>query len=34
MVMGGDSHSEGLGFESQCRLVNGHFSHEFVVKLY
>ena len=27
VVMGGDSHSEGCGFESQCRILDGHFSH-------
>ena len=25
MVMGGDSHSEGRGFESQCSILDGHF---------
>ena len=24
MVIGGDSHSEGCGFESQCRMLDGH----------
>ena len=34
VVMGGDSHTEGRGFESQCRILDGHdiFSHWFVVK--
>ena len=27
VVMGGDSHSEGCGFESQRRILDGHFSH-------
>ena len=29
VVMGGDSRSEGRGFESQCRILDGHdiFSH-------
>ena len=31
MVMGGDS-SEGRGFESQHRILDGHFAHLFVVK--
>ena len=30
MVMGGDSYSEVSGFESQHRLLNGHFSHSLV----
>ena len=25
VVMGGDSRSEGRGFESQCRILDGHF---------
>ena len=25
MVMGGDSRSEGHGFESQCHILEGHF---------
>ena len=29
--MGGDSCSEGRGFESQDRKLDGHFSHIFVV---
>ena len=35
VVMGGDSCSEGCGFESQCRILDGHdiFSHIFVVKI-
>ena len=33
MVMGGDSCSEGHGFESQHRILDGHFSHLFVVKI-
>ena len=34
MVMGGDSCSEGCGFESQRHILDGHdiFSHIFVVK--
>ena len=32
MFMGGDSHSEGSGFESRHRILDGHFSHIFVVK--
>ena len=24
VVMGGDSHSEGRGLESQCRILDGH----------
>ena len=31
VVMGGDSCSKGRGFESQHRLLDGHFSHLFVV---
>ena len=27
VVMGGDSRSEGCGFESQCHILDGHFSH-------
>ena len=30
-VMGDDSCSRGRGFESQCRILDGHFSHLFVV---
>ena len=33
MVMGGDSYSEGGGFESRHHLLDGHFSHLFVVKI-
>ena len=33
VVMRGDSCSEGCGFESQHRILNGHFSHIFVVKI-
>ena len=34
VVMGGDSWPEGRGFESQiCILLDGHFSHIFVVKI-
>ena len=33
MVMGGDSCSEGRGFESQHCILDGHFSHLFVVKI-
>ena len=29
--MGGDSRSEGCGFESRHRIQDGHFSHIFVV---
>ena len=32
VVMGGNSHSKGHGFESQHRILDGHFSHIFVVK--
>ena len=31
MVMGGDSHSEGRGFESRHRILMDIFSHIFVV---
>ena len=33
VVIGGDSCSEGRGFESGHRILDGHFSHQFVVKL-
>ena len=33
MVLGGDSHSEGRGFESQHHFLDGHFSHIFVVNI-
>ena len=33
MVMGGDSHSEGCRFESWHHILDGHFSHIFVVKI-
>ena len=33
MVRGGDSCSEGRGFESWHRILVGHFSHIFVVKI-
>ena len=33
VVMGGDLCSEGCGFESRHRILDGHFSHKFVVKL-
>ena len=33
MVMGGDSHSKGRGFESWHCILDGHFSHIFVVKI-
>ena len=33
MVMGGDSRSEGCGFESWHHILDGHFSHIFVVKI-
>ena len=32
MVMGDESGSKGRGFESRRRLLDGHFSHLFVVK--
>ena len=31
--MEGDSCSKGRGFESQHRILDGHFSHLFVVKI-
>ena len=34
MVMGGDSHSESRGFKSRQRILDGHFSHIFVVKVW
>ena len=34
MVMGGDSCSKGREFESRHRILDGNFSHLFVVKLY
>ena len=34
VVMGGDSRSEGRGFKSQCRILDGHFFTLIVVKLY
>ena len=33
VVMGGDSRSKGCGFESRHRILDGHFSHIFVVKI-
>ena len=33
VVKGGDSWSEGHGFKSQHRILDGHFSHMFVVKI-
>ena len=33
VVIGGDSCSKGRGFESQHYILDGHFSHVFVVKL-
>ena len=33
VVMGGDSCPEGLGFESLHHILDGHFSHIFVVKI-
>ena len=33
MVMGGDSCAEGCGFKSQYRILYGHFSNIFVVKI-
>ena len=32
-VMGGDSCSKGHGFESQGRMMDGYFSHLFVVNV-
>ena len=32
VVIGGDSQSEGCEFESWYRILDGHFSHQFVVK--
>ena len=31
--MGGDSRSEGRGFESQHCILDGHYSHIFAVKI-
>ena len=33
MGMGGDSCSKGCGFESKHHILDGHFSHIFVVKI-
>ena len=33
VVMGRDSDSEGRGFESQCRILDGRVSHVFVAKI-
>ena len=33
MVMGGDSCSEDCGFESQHCILDGYFSHFFVVEI-
>ena len=33
MVMGGDSSSKGREFRSRQRILDGHFSHLFVVKI-
>ena len=33
VVMGGDSCSKGCEFESQHRILDGHFSNFFVVKI-
>ena len=33
MVMGGDSRPKGRGFESRYWILDGHFSHLFVVKI-
>ena len=33
LVMGGDSRSESSGFKSRYRILDGHFSHTFVVKV-
>ena len=32
MVMGRDSHTKGHGFDSQHRILDGHFSHLFCCK--
>ena len=34
MVMGRDSRSNGRGFESRHSILDGHFSHLFVVKIF
>ena len=33
LVLGGDSCSEGREFKSKHRIMDGHFSHMFVVKI-
>ena len=33
VVMGGDSCTEGRGFQSQHLLLDGHFPHIFIVKI-
>ena len=33
MFMGGDSCYKGCGFESQYRILDGYFSHLFVVEI-
>ena len=33
MVIGGDSLTEGLGFKFQHHILDGHFSHQIVVKI-
>ena len=33
VVMGEDSRAKGCGFESQHHILDGHFSHIFVVKI-
>ena len=33
MVKGGDSKSEVCEFKSRCWILDGYFSHEFVVKI-
>ena len=33
MVMGGDSGAKGREFESRYSILDGHFSHFFVVKI-
>ena len=33
LVMGGDSCTEGRGFKSLHHILDGHFSHIFVVKI-
>ena len=33
VVMGGDSYSEGCRFKSRHRILDGHFSHIFVIQI-